>query len=129
MNNIIDKNRDFGLLLGRIAVGCLMISHGLPKLMKLFAGGVIQFPDPFGVGATTSLALTVFAEVGCSVFVILGLKTRLALIPLIVTMLVAVFIIHAADPFAKKELAVMYLLVYGILFFMGSGRYSVDQRR
>jgi putative oxidoreductase len=41
-------------------------------------------------------------------------------------MLVAVLFIHAADPFSKQEPALQYLLVYVILFFAGSGRYSID---
>jgi putative oxidoreductase len=41
-------------------------------------------------------------------------------------MLVAVTTIHQADPFAKKELAVFYLVSYVVLFFAGSGKFSVD---
>jgi putative oxidoreductase len=41
-------------------------------------------------------------------------------------MLVAVLLIHAADPFSAKEPALHYLLVYVILLFAGSGKYSVD---
>lgn len=41
-------------------------------------------------------------------------------------MLVAVLFIHAADPFAMKEPALHYLLVYALLLFAGSGKYSID---
>ena len=120
-------NSDVGLLIGRIALALLMLSHGLPKLQMLFSGDPIQFPGVFGLSSEVSLTLAVFAEVFCSFLILIGLGTRLATVPLIVTMLVAVFSIHAADVFAKKELAVLYLSGYLILLFGGSGKYSFDK--
>ena len=120
-------NSDLALLVARIAICILMLSHGLHKMQMLFLGDPVQFPEVFGMSAGLSLALAVFAEVICSVLVLVGFGTRLATVPLIVTMLVAVFSIHAADLFAKKELAVLYLAGYVVLFVAGSGKYSVDQ--
>jgi putative oxidoreductase len=120
-------NKDLALLTGRIAIAFLMLTHGLPKMQMLFSGDPIQFPAVFGMSAGLSLALTVFAEVFCSILVLVGFGTRLATVPLIITMLVAVFHIHAAEVFAKKELAVLYLSAYIVLFFAGSGKYSADQ--
>ena len=104
-----------------------MLTHGIPKLMKFFSTGDITFGDPLGVGTIPSLMMAIFAEVFCSIFVILGLGTRLAVIPLIITMLVAVILVHANDPFGKKELGLMYLTIYMLLIVAGSGKYSIDQ--
>ena len=117
---------DVALLLARVGIALLMLTHGLPKLMLLFSDAANQFPSVMGMSAEVSLALTVFAEVLCSVFVLTGFATRFAVIPLAITMLVAVFLIHGADPFTKKEPGLHYLLVYVILLFAGSGKYSVD---
>jgi len=117
---------NFALLLLRIGIGCFMLAHGLPKLQTLVAGGTITFPDPIGVGVIPSLILAVFAEVFCSILVILGLATRLAVIPLMTTMLVAAFIIHAQDGFQKQELPLHFALVYFFLLLAGSGKYSLD---
>ena len=137
MKRIINVNpaavtTDFGLLIARIGIGTLMLVHGFPKMIMLFSGTPVQFPPVMGMSAGFSLSLAVFAEVFCSVLIITGLATRLAVVPLILTMLVAVGIIHGADPFAKQEPALHYLMVYLVLFFTGSGRLSVDyllQRR
>ena len=117
---------DVALLLARVGIALLMLTHGFPKLMLLFSDAAGQFPSVIGMSAEVSLALTVFAEVFCSVLVLAGFATRLAVIPLTITMLVAVFLIHVSDPFSAKEPALHYLLVYIILLFAGSGRYSVD---
>jgi len=110
----------------RVSVAAFMLTHGIGKLNLLFSGNEIQFPDPIGLGATFALSLTVFAEVLCSILIGLGLLTRFASIPLIMTMLVATFVIHGADPFAKKEFALLYLLIYLAVFVIGSGKYSLD---
>lgn len=119
-------NMDAGILIIRIAVSILMLTHGVPKLMKFFADEPVAFASILGLGAGVSLAFAVLAEFVCSIFLILGFATRLVLIPLIMTMSVAVLHIHADDPFAVKEKAILFLLTYVFLFFTGSGRYSMD---
>ena len=117
---------NFALLLLRVAIGCFMLVNGLPKLQNLVAGGTITFADPIGIGVIPSLVLAVLAEVFCSILLILGLATRLAVIPLMITMLVAIFIIHVPDGFQKQELPSHFLLVYFFLLLAGSGKYSLD---
>ena len=103
---------NFALLILRVAIGIFMLTHGMGKLYKLFGDEPIAFADPIGIGETASLVLAVFAEVFCSVLLIFGLATRLAAIPLIITMFVAGFIVHAGDEFRVKEMAFLYLVVY-----------------
>ncbi len=124
--NISQKGIDLAILITRITAAALMLSHGLPKLGMLFSGNAAHFPAVLGMSSEISLVLTVFAEVVCSIFILLGLGTRLAVIPLIITMLVAVLYIHSADPFAKQEPGIQYLILYVILFITGSGKYSID---
>ncbi|WP_167616738.1 DoxX family protein [Maribellus sediminis] len=115
-----------GLLLLRLSAGGFMLTHGYPKLQRLLSGEM-RFGDPLGLGPEVSLVLAVFAEFFCSILVMLGIGTRLAVIPLIVTMSVAAFIAHGDDPFGRKELALMYLVSYVVLLLNGSGKFSVDQ--
>ena len=131
MHNFLNHNFTRGqvdvvLLILRIGLGGMMLVHGLPKLEMLMAGGEIQFPGILGMSPALSLFLAVFAEFFCSILLILGLATRFATIPLIITMLVAVFVIHANDPFANQELGLHYLLGYIVLLILGGGKFSVD---
>jgi putative oxidoreductase len=118
--------RDFWILLYRILIAAFMLTHGLPKLQRLLAGGEIRFGDPIGLGPEASLALAVFAEFFCSILVALGLGTRLASIPLVITMAVAAFIAHGSDPFGRKELALLYMISFLTIFFLGGGKFSLD---
>jgi putative oxidoreductase len=116
-----------GLLLLRVGAGVAMaLGHGLAKLQRLLGSEPIKFADPFGLGAEISLQLAVFGELVCGVLIAVGLFTRLAVLPFAFTMLVAMFMAHAADPWAKKELAFMYLLPAVTLFLTGPGRFSID---
>jgi putative oxidoreductase len=120
------QHLDTWLLLLRILISAFMLTHGLPKFYKLIAGGEIQFREIFGMSATISLTLAVFAEVVCSTFVLIGLATRLSVIPLVVTMLVAAFVAHGNDPFGKKEVPLLYCFIYLTLLILGGGKYSID---
>jgi putative oxidoreductase len=58
---------------------------------------------------------------------ILGLATRLAIIPLIILMIVAVFIVHGNDGFEKQEIGLLFLVAYLFLLVTGPGKYSIDR--
>ena len=114
------------LLVFRICVAGLMLTHGLPKLEKIMNGDW-GFADTWGIGSTLTLFLVVFAEFFCSLLLALGLATRLALIPLIITMAVAVFQIHWAEALSKKELPILFLMIFITLLITGPGKYSIDK--
>lgn len=117
---------DLGLLLLRaVMAGFMLFGHGLPKVLA-YAEKSATFRDPLGVGSEVSFALAVFAEFVCAALVLAGAFTRYALVPLIITMAVAGLIVHAPDPFAKKELALMFAAGYTALLLLGPGRFSVD---
>ncbi|WP_069659888.1 DoxX family protein [Arcticibacter eurypsychrophilus] len=121
-----DISIDFGLLLLRLTSGGSLLSHGWTKLQKALQG-VTEFADPIGIGPEISLYLAIFAEFFCALLIIIGFAHRLALIPLIITMLVAFFVVHATDPFGTKELAFLFLSIFVTLFFTGPGKYAIDR--
>jgi putative oxidoreductase len=116
-----------GLLIFRIAMGAMMLTHGYPKFQKLIEGN-FQFGDPIGLGPEFSLILAVLAEFVCSTLLILGLTTRLALIPLLTTMAVALFVVHVNDPFSSQEKAALYLVSFFLLLITGPGKYALDRK-
>lgn len=118
---------DIGLALLRIVPSAIMLTHGFGKFTKLINGN-FEFADPLGIGQAPSLFLAVIGEFICPVLVILGVKTRWTAIPPAITMLVAAFIVHANDPINRKELALLYAVVFLVIILLGPGRYSFDRR-
>ncbi|NKI25155.1 DoxX family protein [Arenibacter sp. 6A1] len=125
MKNSILK--DIGLAFLRMGAAAMMITHGLPKFQKL-VGGNLQFADPIGIGSTPSLVLTVLAEFVCPILIFVGFKTRWASVPVVITMLVAGLVVHAADPFKTKEMALLYALIFITILVLGPGKYSLDRK-
>jgi putative oxidoreductase len=121
-----DNANSFGLLLLRITMGGLMIPNGYNKLTS-FAAQSSTFVDPFHIGPATSMALLIFAEFFCAIFIVLGFMTRLACIPLIIGMSVAVFQAHKADIFGEGGHAALFLGGYLALLFTGAGKISMDR--
>lgn len=132
-----------GLLIARIGFGGLMMTHGWGKLQMLLARDFESFGDPIGLGKPLSLSLATFAEFACALLVIVGLGTRLATIPLIITMAVAALVVHASDPLTageaarlffagetdfpkSKEPALLFLTAFAALLATGPGKLSLD---
>ena len=113
------------MLFLRLIFGILIMHTGYQKLIQF---GELQhkFIDFMGMGQTVSLSLVVFAEFFCGLFVIIGLFTRLAVIPLIITMAVALVKVHNLDVFGAGQAAILYLGGFLTLLFVGPGRVSVD---
>lgn len=121
------KNINFALLIFRVGVSAMMITHGWGKFEKVINGD-FRFGDPLGIGVEASLILAAFGEFICSCLVILGLTTRYAAVPIMITMLVAWQISHGGDSFGTQEKSVFYLLSFLTLFITGPGKYSLDQK-
>ncbi len=119
----------FGLLALRVWLGLTMLFlHGMDKLTHFSETAAKPFPDPLHLGATPSLVLAVFAEVACSVLLVLGLGTRFAAMVLVINMTVAFVIVNkmALSGNPGSELAFIFLAGYVTLLFAGPGRYSAD---
>ncbi len=116
---------NIAVLVIRVTFGLLLlINHGIDKL-KHFAEKQHSFGDPLHIGHMPSLMLVLFAEVFCTVFIVLGLFTRIMAIPVVITFIVAVFMIHKGFR-AEAELPILYLAAFFSILLMGPGKYSID---
>jgi len=118
----------FGLLLLRVVAGSTMLAnHGMKKITNFEAIVLKGFADPIGIGAKYSLSLAIFAEVFCAVLLIIGLLTRIATIPLIIAMCVALFAAHKGLVFGEGELPAVFLTIFITILLTGPGKYSLDK--
>ena len=121
--------KDEASLVLRVSFGLMMVvGHGWNKLVK-FEDLQHTFPDPLGIGSRLSLGGTVLAEVLFPLLVVVGFRTRLACLPVIFTMVIAAFVHHGGDPFAKREMALLYLAGYTAIALIGPGKYSWERFR
>lgn len=116
---------NFGALVLRLAAGGLLIPHGYGKLVH-FTQYKAKFINFMGIGSTASLSLTIFAELFCALFVVLGLATRLAAIPPMIAMFVALWKGHNLDIFGEGEHAALFMFAFLVILVIGPGRASVD---
>lgn len=131
-------NFDFGLLLIRLIIGLLMAFYGYEKLIHFTEMSQSDFWSKninfLGMSGKISLGLTIFAELFCSVLLILGLFTRLSLLFLMFCMgyiFIIVFpfeILSEGDNGYKFNDAFVYFIIYLGLFFTGGGKYSLDNK-
>ena len=112
------------ILLIRLAFGALFFTHGVDKMLH-FSDLLSSYPSVLGFGSYMTLMVTIFCEFCCSLFLIAGLLVRIMTVPMILAMGVAFFDIHDAL-LPEGELALIYLIVFIILFLTGPGRFSVD---
>lgn len=116
---------NIAVLILRVTFGSLLlINHGIDKL-RHFAERQNSFPDPLHLGHMPSLMLALFAEVFCSVFLILGLFTRIMAIPVVITFAVIVFMVNKSYS-GNGELGVLFLAGFFSILLMGPGKYSID---
>ena len=83
---------DFGLLLLRVLLAAGLLTHGIAKIAN-FSALSTSFLDPLGIGVLPALLGAIFAEVVCSILVLIGLWTRLTVLPLIFTFIVVFFVV------------------------------------
>lgn len=133
MNNRRDQWTSLGLLILRVGICVFMINHGYGKFQMVQAGEFDKFPDPWNMlGNKWSLVLAMTAEFICPMLIAIGFLTRLAVIPPIIAMGTAAFMVHTNDPWfmsgpgPSKEPALLFLIPFLALFFTGAGRYSID---
>jgi len=117
-------------LLGRLAVGLLFLSTGWGKVHSL--DKVTAFFVQLGIPAPGLNAVVVgYSELVCGALLVIGLATRLATLPLIVSMVVALLTAKLADIHGVFELVgadeFTYLCVLIILLLIGPGTLSLDQ--
>ena len=116
---------NFGIFVLRVTLGLLLVSHGYDKMVH-FAELKNRFMNFINLGSTVSLSLIIFAEFFCGIFLILGLFTRFASIPILIAMSVIVFMVAHGHVFAEGERATIYLAATFAILLCGPGKISVD---
>ena len=124
------------VLLVRLAVGSVFLSEGIQKFVFPAALGVGRFVK-IGIPAPEVMAPFVgIVEIVCGLLLLAGLAIRLASIPLVIDMLVAIgstkvpILVKSGFWAMAHEARVDFTMLLGCIFFLivGAGSISLDAR-
>lgn len=128
--NKLLSHDDFGKLLLRLAVGGLMLFHGLHKLFD-GVGGISNMLVAKGLPGFIAYGVLV-GEVVAPCLLILGVLTRPAALVLAFTMVVAWLMVGTGKTFALDAVgawaieSLVYFFVGALaIAFLGAGRYAI----
>lgn len=111
----------------RVILGSLLIYHGASKV---FDGGMSKMAESLSGRGWVMPELQAFAatytEFAGGILLVVGLFTRPVAAANVFLFSVATFVIHADDPFARQEKALLFLVLAIYIFFVGPGKISVD---
>ncbi|MBV4487133.1 DoxX family protein [Pseudomonas sp. SWRI153] len=123
-----EQARDIGLLFLRVSGGLFLLwVHGLPKLLD-FTAQLQLIEDPFHLGAHLTLVLAIFAEVLCPILIVAGVLARLACLPILFVLLVALLVVHPQWSVAEGQFGWLLLILFTTVFIAGPGRLAVSVR-
>jgi len=121
-----DRVVDLSLLMFRISLSVeLMVAHGLKKL-GVGVAAAEQVPNPLHLPEAFNSLFADAANLVFPVFVIFGLFTRLAVLPILAVTLTGYFVLHWNDALLIKDTPYMYSLCYLFILAVGAGKYSLD---
>lgn len=114
-----------GLLFLRVTSSALLIAvHGLPKVLH-YSQELTRIEDPFHLGAAPTLLLAIPSETVCPLLIAFGVLTRLACLPVIATLLVAMLVVHPDWSLAEGQFGWMLLIIFTTVLIAGPGRFSL----
>lgn len=116
---------DVGLLFLRVAgAPMIFMVHGMPKVLD-YANELARIEDPFGLGPHISLWTAIFAEVVCPLFIALGWFARLACLPIVVVLAIAMFVVHADWSLEQGQFGWLLMIIFITIALCGPGRWRV----
>ncbi|MBS4081332.1 DoxX family protein [Pseudomonas rustica] len=123
-----ERARDAGLLFLRVSGGLFLLwVHGLPKLLD-FSAQLQLIEDPFHLGSHLTLMLAIFAEVVCPLLIVAGVLARLACVPILFVLLVALLVVHPQWSVAEGQFGWLLLILFATVFIAGPGRLALNVR-
>ena len=124
---------DLGKLVLRLALGILILLHGIAKL-KGGTAGIVGMVEGAGLPGVLGYAVLI-GEVLAPLMVIAGFHARIGAALIALNMLVAIALAHMGELATLNdqggwalELQGMFLFTAVALVLMGPGRYSINQR-
>ncbi|WGK92711.1 DoxX family protein [Pseudomonas migulae] len=123
-----ERAQDIGLFFLRVSGGLFLLwVHGLPKLLN-YNAQLQVIEDPFHLGANVTLMLAIFAEVLCPLLIMVGVLVRLACLPILSVLWIALLFVHPQWSLEEGQFGWLLLILFTSLFIAGPGRLALNVR-
>ncbi|WP_426667423.1 DoxX family protein [Mucilaginibacter sp. McL0603] len=99
--------------------------HGMKKF-KLVNGQKVHEPNPFHLPEKLNGLVATFADTVVPCLVILGIGTRIAVLPTLGVTATGYFVVHRKDSVEVRDVPYMYTLCFLFLMIVGAGIFSAD---
>lgn len=117
---------DVAILIFRILLGIeLFRVHGLKKF-RVENGKKEVVPNPLGLPDKMNALVASLADTVVPFLIILGLGTRIAVLPTIGVTAIGYFVVHRKDSLEVRDVPYMYTLSLLLILALGAGKYSLD---
>lgn len=141
LRKLLDTDNSYNWLILRVALGVVMLAHGLQKALGWFGGGgwdgtMHYFTNFVGLPAFMGAGVILIEFIG-SLFLILGFAGRLNAALMIPVMIGAFFVDHLPNGFFMNwygiqkgegfEFDILFVAMAGVLAINGSGKFSIDR--
>ncbi|MDQ0739868.1 DoxX family protein [Pseudomonas sp. W4I3] len=122
------RNQDIGLLFLRVSGALFLLwVHGLPKLLH-YSEQLKLIEDPFHLGASVTLLLAIFAEVLCPLLIIAGMWVRLACLPILAVLVIALLVVHPEWTLFEGQFGWLLMIIFSSLLIAGPGSLRLGRR-
>ena len=139
LKNLYYTNDNIAGLIARLALGIVILPHGLQKLLGMFGGGgftkTVEFFVSTGMPSVVAILIIVAESFG-ALALIIGLLARFSAAAITVIMLGAIFMVHAPHGFFMNWFGAQegegfeyHILAIGlglIVVLVGAGKASID---
>ena len=98
--------------------------HGMKKF-RVENGQKEHVPNPLHLPEKLNGLVATFSDTVIPFFIILGLGTRLAVLPTIGVTAIGYFVVHRNDSLEVRDVPYMYTLYQLLLLALGAGTYSL----
>jgi putative oxidoreductase len=122
------RRQDLGLLFLRASGALFLLGvHGLPKVLN-YSAQLKLIEDPFHFGGHVTLLLAIFAEVLCPLLILAGVLVRLACLPILAVLLIAMVVVHPEWTVSEGQFGWLLLIIFTSVLIAGPGRFVIGQR-
>ncbi len=125
-SNLGSDRNNAAMLVYRVLLSIeLFLVHGMKKF-RVVNGIKNHEPNPLHLPESLNGLVATFADTVVPCLLMLGIGTRIFILPTLGVTAIGYFVVHRKDPIEVRDVPYMYTISLLLLLVLGPGAYSVD---